>query len=53
MPTDQSPLPPFSAPYAPDDVAMAEGLLGAAKLNPTQEARIDLTARRLTVGDTC
>ncbi|MBI5320197.1 bifunctional proline dehydrogenase/L-glutamate gamma-semialdehyde dehydrogenase PutA [Bradyrhizobium sp.] len=47
MSTEPSPLPPFSAPYAPDDVAIASDLLGAAKLSATQEARIDATARRL------
>src|SRR6266496_167473 len=43
----QSPLPPFSAPYAPDDRAMAAHLLQAARLEPAQEARIDRTATRL------
>ena len=47
MSLDQSPLPPFSAPYAPDDAAMAAKLLAAARLSETREARIDLTARRL------
>jgi RHH-type transcriptional regulator, proline utilization regulon repressor / proline dehydrogenase / delta 1-pyrroline-5-carboxylate dehydrogenase len=47
MSPDSSLLPPFSAPYAPDDVALAGRLLGAAKLGEAQEARIDLTARRL------
>src|SRR5256885_13587447 len=42
-----SSLPPFSAPYAPDDVAMAASLLAAAKLSAAQEVRIDLTARKL------
>src|SRR5262249_26153076 len=46
MSPDSSP-PPFSAPYAPDDVAMAEKLLAAAKLAPAQEARIDRVARKL------
>ncbi|HKU07880.1 MAG TPA: proline dehydrogenase family protein, partial [Bradyrhizobium sp.] len=41
------PLPPFSAPYAPDDVAMAEQLLGATKLSAARETRIDRVARRL------
>ena len=41
------PPPPFSAPYAPDDAAIAGRLLAAAKLNPAQEARIDRTASRL------
>ncbi|MGQ0685932.1 bifunctional proline dehydrogenase/L-glutamate gamma-semialdehyde dehydrogenase PutA [Bradyrhizobium sp.] len=47
MPSDSSPLPPFSAPYAPDDVAIAEKLLGLPKLTPAQDARIDREARRL------
>ena len=47
MPPDSSAIAPFSAPYAPDDVAMAARLLGAAKLSAAQEERIDLTARRL------
>ena len=41
------PPPPFSAPYAPDDAAIAGRLLAAAKLNPAQEARIDRSAARL------
>ncbi len=47
MPPDPPPLPSFSAPYAPDDVALAAKLLGAAKLSAAQETRIDRTARRL------
>jgi len=47
MPSDSSPLPPFSAPYAPDDVAIAARLLDATRLGATQEARIDRVARRL------
>jgi RHH-type transcriptional regulator, proline utilization regulon repressor / proline dehydrogenase / delta 1-pyrroline-5-carboxylate dehydrogenase len=43
----QSPLPPFSAPYAPDDRAMANRLLRAVRLEPAQEARIDRMATRL------
>src|SRR3954466_2324511 len=43
----QSPPPPFSAPCAPDDRAMADRLLGAARLDAAQEARIDCTATRL------
>src|SRR5689334_21953195 len=39
--------PPFSAPYAPDDRAMAARLLGAAGLDAAQEKRIDRTATRL------
>src|SRR5215213_6242029 len=45
MPADT--LPPFSAPYAPDDAAVAARLLGMAKLSAAQEARIDRTASRL------
>src|SRR5437763_13247802 len=47
MPADQPPLPPFSAPYAPDDAAIAARLLGAARSDAAQEARIDRTASRL------
>ena len=43
----QSPPPPFSAPYAPDDRAMAIRLLGTVRLDAAQEARIDRTATRL------
>src|SRR5438552_9957329 len=39
--------PPFSAPYAPDDAALAARLLGAAQSDAAQEARIDRTASRL------
>jgi RHH-type transcriptional regulator, proline utilization regulon repressor / proline dehydrogenase / delta 1-pyrroline-5-carboxylate dehydrogenase len=39
--------PPFSAPYAPDETAMAARLLQAAQLGPAQDARIDRTATRL------
>src|SRR3954465_9361041 len=47
MPADPSSLPPFSAPYAPDDAAIAARLLGAEKLDTAREARIDRTATRL------
>src|SRR5215218_6887322 len=47
MPADPSSPSPFSAPYAPDDAAIAARLLGAATLDPAQEARIDRTATRL------
>ena len=47
MPIHPSELPPFSAPYAPDDRAMARRLLQAARLDAAQEARIDRTATRL------
>jgi RHH-type proline utilization regulon transcriptional repressor/proline dehydrogenase/delta 1-pyrroline-5-carboxylate dehydrogenase len=39
--------PPFSARYAPDDVAIATRLLASARLSAAQEARIDRTATRL------
>ncbi|GKQ54207.1 bifunctional proline dehydrogenase/L-glutamate gamma-semialdehyde dehydrogenase PutA [Bradyrhizobium sp. Ce-3] len=45
---DPSPLPPpFSAPYAPDDTAIAGRLRQDARLGAEQEARIDRTATRL------
>src|SRR6266699_4127001 len=47
MPVDQSPLPPFGAPYAPDDRAIAARLLPNARLGAEREARIDRTAARL------
>src|SRR4030088_1327113 len=47
MPADQPPPPPFSAPYAPDDRAIATQLLPAARLGAEREARIDRTATRL------
>ncbi len=37
----------FSAPYAPDDAAIAAQLLRTAQLSPPQEARIDRTTTRL------
>jgi RHH-type transcriptional regulator, proline utilization regulon repressor / proline dehydrogenase / delta 1-pyrroline-5-carboxylate dehydrogenase len=40
-------IPPFSAPYAPDDSAIAQALLGSTRLPPDGEARIDRTATRL------
>ena len=43
----QASFPPFSAPYAPDDAAIAARLIGIAKLSAAQEARIDRTATRL------
>src|SRR5271166_4108410 len=47
MTSDPAPFPPFSAPYAPDDPAIAAGLLETAALGAEQEARIDRTATRL------
>ncbi|MGX1346760.1 RHH-type proline utilization regulon transcriptional repressor/proline dehydrogenase/delta 1-pyrroline-5-carboxylate dehydrogenase [Bradyrhizobium elkanii] len=45
---DPSPLPPpFSAPYAPDDSAIAARLRQDARLGAEAEARIDRTATRL------
>ncbi|MGY3529869.1 bifunctional proline dehydrogenase/L-glutamate gamma-semialdehyde dehydrogenase PutA [Bradyrhizobium sp. USDA 4452] len=45
---DPSPLPPpFSAPYAPDDTAIAGRLRRDAQLGADQEAGVDRTARRL------
>ena len=43
----QSPLAAFSAPYAPDDRALATRLLRAVRLDAAQEERIDRTATRL------
>src|SRR5438128_8034656 len=43
----QSPLPPFSPPYAPDDRAIAAQLLPAARLDAARERRIDQVATRL------
>jgi RHH-type transcriptional regulator, proline utilization regulon repressor / proline dehydrogenase / delta 1-pyrroline-5-carboxylate dehydrogenase len=40
-------VPPFSAPYAPDDAAIAARLLQSARLSAAQEANIDRTATRL------
>src|ERR1700726_2504461 len=47
MSFDSTPLPPFTAPYAPDDVALAIGLLETAPLSAEREQRIDRTATRL------
>jgi RHH-type proline utilization regulon transcriptional repressor/proline dehydrogenase/delta 1-pyrroline-5-carboxylate dehydrogenase len=47
MNSDSSPIPPFAAPYAPDDGVFAARLLGIARLNAEQDARIDRTASRL------
>ncbi len=44
MPPEPTPLPPFEAPYAPDDRAMAARLLAAAGMGAEREARS--TARR-------
>jgi RHH-type proline utilization regulon transcriptional repressor/proline dehydrogenase/delta 1-pyrroline-5-carboxylate dehydrogenase len=45
--SDSSPLPPFEAPYAPDDRVVAAQLLAAAGLGTEEEQRIDRTATRL------
>src|ERR1700733_14468026 len=47
MSSDSTPLPPFTAPFAPDDVDLATGLLETARLRAEQEQRIDRTAPRL------
>jgi RHH-type proline utilization regulon transcriptional repressor/proline dehydrogenase/delta 1-pyrroline-5-carboxylate dehydrogenase len=47
MAAEKSSLPPFSAPYAPDDGAIAARLLATAKLDAEQEQRIDRTATHL------
>ncbi|TDT91462.1 L-proline dehydrogenase /delta-1-pyrroline-5-carboxylate dehydrogenase [Azorhizobium sp. AG788] len=40
-------VPPFEAPFAPDDVALARPLLTQGTLAPEAEARIDALAARL------
>ncbi|MEA2911992.1 MAG: RHH-type transcriptional regulator, proline utilization regulon repressor / proline dehydrogenase [Bradyrhizobium sp.] len=47
MTSDPSPFPPFGAPDAPDDDAIAARLLELAQLSAEQNARIDRTATRL------
>src|SRR5450432_4580421 len=47
MKSDPSFVPPFNALYAPDDGVFAARLLGIARLNAEQDARIDATAARL------
>src|SRR5712671_5620537 len=47
MPNNPSPFPPFGAPYAPDDRAIASRLVQIARLDAAQERRIDGTATRL------
>src|SRR5690348_18402666 len=39
--------PPFTAPFAPDDRAIAHELLNGSHLTVEQNRRIDLTATRL------
>jgi RHH-type transcriptional regulator, proline utilization regulon repressor / proline dehydrogenase / delta 1-pyrroline-5-carboxylate dehydrogenase len=47
MPADRPPLPPFEAPYAPDDGVMAARLLETSGLRAKQNAAIDRSATRL------
>jgi RHH-type transcriptional regulator, proline utilization regulon repressor / proline dehydrogenase / delta 1-pyrroline-5-carboxylate dehydrogenase len=47
MTSDPSLPPPFEAPYAPDDGAMAARLLETASLSPARQNAIDRTATRL------
>jgi RHH-type proline utilization regulon transcriptional repressor/proline dehydrogenase/delta 1-pyrroline-5-carboxylate dehydrogenase len=47
MTSDSPALPPFAAPYAPDDGAIASRLLAASHLATEQDERIDRTATRL------
>src|SRR5712671_380477 len=47
MPDQPPSPPPFSAPYAPDDRAIASRLVQIARLDAAQERRIDGTATRL------
>ena len=47
MPDSDRLPPPFSAPYAPDDSAIAARLLRESHLGAEQEARIDRSATRL------
>ncbi len=47
MKSHASPLRPFSAPYAPDDVVLAARLLPAGRLSAEQDARIDRNAAHL------
>src|SRR6201991_234274 len=47
MLTPSSPVPSFSARYAPDDGALAARLLGLPRLSTEQNTRIDRTATRL------
>jgi len=47
MPDPINPVPPFSAPYSPDDSEIAARLLALPPLSAQQNARIDATATRL------
>ncbi|MBV9975833.1 MAG: bifunctional proline dehydrogenase/L-glutamate gamma-semialdehyde dehydrogenase PutA [Hyphomicrobiales bacterium] len=43
----KSPIPPFSAPFAPDDAKLARLLFSRAEASPAVEDRVDATALRL------
>src|SRR6201998_1536771 len=47
MMSEPASVPPFTAPYAPDDVALAARLLGMPRLSGEREWRCDRTAARL------
>jgi RHH-type transcriptional regulator, proline utilization regulon repressor / proline dehydrogenase / delta 1-pyrroline-5-carboxylate dehydrogenase len=47
MTSDSPAPPPFAAPYAPEDAAIAACLLAASQLAAEQDERIDRTATRL------
>ncbi len=47
MTSEPASFPAFTAPYAPDDTAIAKRLLGAPRLEAGRDARIDQTATRL------
>jgi RHH-type transcriptional regulator, proline utilization regulon repressor / proline dehydrogenase / delta 1-pyrroline-5-carboxylate dehydrogenase len=47
MTSDRSFIPPFTAPYAPDDAVVAGPLLETAELSAARQKRIDRTASRL------
>jgi RHH-type proline utilization regulon transcriptional repressor/proline dehydrogenase/delta 1-pyrroline-5-carboxylate dehydrogenase len=47
MKSDSVPVVPFTAPFAPEDGAIAAELLAASCLAPAQEQRIDRVATRL------
>ncbi len=47
MTSEPASVPPFEAAYAPDDIAIAERLLGAPRLDAEREARIERMATRL------
>jgi len=47
MKLEPASVPPFSAPYAPDDTVLATRLLATTRLSSEREPRIDRTATRL------